>query len=223
MLVLAMRVGKPSKTQACQTCGWWNTYHQWHSIGGEDGAYWWMDGAIGQLRNFDFTDLSTPFDEVSRYLIARYEARFNVHPRIFENVVASVFRNIGYETEVTAYQNDGGIDVVLRSSNNERTAIQVKRYRNRIGVEQIRGFTGALFINGITKGIFLTTSSFSRGSKTAAEQSSVRGIPIELLDAQRFYNALGIAQRPAYESYDDWYEQFGDIETVSIFEKEGPY
>ena len=46
---------------------------------------------------------------------------------------------------------------------------------------------------------------------------------IELLDSERFYAALGLTRRPTYESYDDWYESFGHIETATIMENEGPY
>jgi len=133
-------------------------------------------------------------------LTARYKRRNDLHPRLFEETVGSVFRGLGFEARVTAYTNDGGIDVVLDENSETTIGIQVKRSKRRISVEQIRSFTGALVLGGYTKGVFVTTSEFQSGAKRVAGLAQLRGTAIELMDAKRFYDALRITQRPVYRN-----------------------
>ncbi|HEX8844803.1 MAG TPA: restriction endonuclease [Pyrinomonadaceae bacterium] len=197
--------------KTCPVCGWWN-------LCVDEVAAWNLKryeniyGAHAHLKNFDLSDSSQPVEEVRSYLLAKYNERFTMHPRLFEETVASVFRDLGFSARVTAYQNDGGIDVVLDGPDDKLIGIQVKRYKNRIEVEHVRALTGALFIGGFTKGIFVTTPSFQSGASKAAKISTTRGLPIELIDAHKFFDALKITKRAGYTSYEDWKEAVGDIE-----------
>ena len=130
--------------------------------------------------------------------------------------MASVYKDLGYYTEVTAYSGDGGIDVILESPEGQSIGIQVKRTKNVISVEQIRALLGALYLGGLTRGIFVTTSSFPRGAKRAAREADLRGTPVELIDAPRFYDALGIAQRKLYESSSDPSAPFADAKLLEL-------
>jgi hypothetical protein len=57
---------------------------------------------------------------------------------------------------------------------------------------------GALVENGLTKGLFVSTSDFQPGAvKSARTFTQLHGRPIELIDAEKFYDALKIAQRRA--------------------------
>ncbi|MBN1425886.1 restriction endonuclease [Candidatus Fermentibacteria bacterium] len=160
-------------------------------------------GAIGSLREFDLADVEAPIREVRSYLTARYHSRFTVHPRLFEETVASVFKSLGFEVLVTGYGNDGGIDVILSCPGGTAVGVQVKRTKNAIKVEQIRSLAGALLVAGITTGVFVTTSCFQRGCCATASLAAIRGKPIHLIDARRFYQALKIAQRSEGWSFDD--------------------
>ena len=147
--------------------------------------------------------MSTPISEIRSYLAARYESRFTLHPRLLEETVASVFGNLGYISVATAYSGDDGIDVILRKAD-ETIGVQVKRYKDNIEVEQIRSLAGALVLNGFTLGMFVTTSAFQRGAPATAAKLETRGYRIELFDAQRFYDALQIAQREMFRSFRDF-------------------
>ena len=181
----------------CQLCGWWSVYriHQ-----GEyprtAGIIESHSGTIGCLRELDLNDVSTPLDQVRQYLLANSESIFNTHPKLFEDVVCSVFKDWGWSARVTAYSGDDGVDVILDSPSGETIGVQVKRYKKerRIEAEQIRSLAGALLVGDHTKGIFVTTSSFRSGARKMAHKLSSIGYPIELIDAERFLNALGIAQ-----------------------------
>lgn len=165
----------------CENCGWWRLIQDF-SISANKWQIWQIFfGVTSSLKNLDLEDINTPIDEVRQYLLAKYESRLSIHPKLFEDLTASVFRNLGYHSIVTGYTNDGGIDVVLEK-NNKQIGVQVKRYKNKIEVEQIRSFAGALLLGGYPEGIFVSTSDFRRGSHNAAKKFSKKGLPIKLIN-----------------------------------------
>ena len=184
-------LGGQKTAYVCPSCGWWYVNAQYDGSGGVH-VHFYM--AYGQLKSLDLTDITTPIDELRRYLTAKYKSRFAVDPSLYEETVASVFRDIGYEALVTARSGDWGIDVYLGGADNSQIGVQVKRWKNAINVEQITALTGALVINNCARGIFVTTSRFRRGAIEAASRSARFGYPVELIDAKRFYDILKIAQ-----------------------------
>ncbi len=187
-------VEKRSSLFICPLCGWWVAVEQ-AVLPAIQWQYWCVTlFATAVLKELALSDIDTPLDQVRKYLIHRFEARHTIHPRLFEETVASVFRDFGYDSMLTAYSNDGGIDVVLLDGNNQKIGVQVKNWRRSIQVEQIRAFLGALTLGGYTKGIFVSTTKFQRGAISAANQCAERHIPIELVDAQSFFDMLEIAQ-----------------------------
>lgn len=199
------------KVEICQLCGWWRVKDNVTEICSQSGIKLvgpYTAGAAGSLKRLSLRDISTPIDEVRSYLLARQEARFDLHPRLFELTVASAFGDLGYEVKVTAYSNDGGIDVILEKSG-EEIGVQVKCYHQKVGVEQIRELVGALVLRDARTGIFVTTSDYTRGSKSARNCYAERGYDLELISGERFLRALGITQRPRYSSYSEFLETIG--------------
>lgn len=195
------------KVGTCPVCGWWRYLrvernHYSTSYGTYSSEV--TSGAYGVLKNFSLADVSLPIAELRRYLIARFEARLDIHPRLLEEIVGAVFRDAGYRIRVTAYSGDGGVDVILDGPFERTIGVQVKRYRRTIEVAQIREFAGALFIKGYTRGVFVTTSDFTSGARGAAREATRRGIAVKLMNASQLYDAMKIHQRPPYQSFDEW-------------------
>lgn len=195
--------------KACSTCGWWTAHKDERIRNRRDGTRYCgymqragssLYGEMAVLRQLKLADISTPLEQIRSFLCAKYERRNELHPRLFEETVASVFRDFGYRTSVTAYTGDGGIDVILRGPREEEIGVQVKRHRKAITIEQIRAFTGALLLGGYTRGIFVSTSRFQSGANRVVGLAALRGIKIELLDAERFYDSLKIAQHEILSS-----------------------
>lgn len=69
---------------------------------------------------------------------------------------------------VTKRSNDGGIDGIIKEDilGFGRISIQAKRYalENAVGREEIQKFFGALAVAQSNKGVFITTSYFSKGA-----------------------------------------------------------
>jgi restriction system protein len=202
--------------RTCPVCGWWTVMESFVFQNHSRGMHrnW---GAVGSLRELDLPNLDLPLEEIRSYLAARYASRFHVHPRAFEEIVASVFRDLGYGARVTAYSGDDGLDVLLDGPSDVLIGVQVKRYRNSIEVEQIRSLTGALVLGGLTRGIFVTTSTFQKGAEDTAERVATRGYQIELMNADRFYDALKIAQRSRYQEKNDPAAPYTHAKLIEIY------
>ena len=92
-------------------------------------------------------------------------------PAFFERVIVDLLVAMGYggSHENAALRlgksGDGGIDGVVDEDRLglDRIYVQAKRYASHVGVgrPEIQGFVGSLVGLGATKGVFVTTSSFS--------------------------------------------------------------
>ncbi|WP_372741305.1 restriction endonuclease [Neptunomonas sp.] len=95
-------------------------------------------------------------------------------PGDFENLVVKLLEKMGYGGQVknagtvTQATNDGGIDGIIKEDvlGLGRIHIQAKRYarNNTVGREEVQKFIGALAVAQSNKGVFITTSSYSRGA-----------------------------------------------------------
>lgn len=129
-------------------------------------------------KNEDKTPLqlfSESFDEIKKFIYDEIlETVLRKSPREFEHLVVSLLERMGYggqvknAGEVTPASNDGGIDGIIKEDllGLGRIHIQAKRYdiSNTIGRDEIQKFVGALAVAQSNKGIFITTSSYSKGA-----------------------------------------------------------
>jgi restriction system protein len=117
-----------AQVSVCTRCGWWSVFrvHQGEIPRTADLAESYS-GSIGALKELDLSDISAPLTEVRGYLLAKPDTVFAAHPRLIEDVVGSIFKSQGWETVVTAYSRDGGIDIFLRDQAGKLIGVQVKR------------------------------------------------------------------------------------------------
>jgi len=205
----------------CAICGWWVILRtSGYAYGSYEGAFG-VRRAAGELRTLSIADIATPVNELQRYLLLRPQERFRLHPRKLENIVGGIFSDFGFEVRITGYSRDRGIDVfVLDGKDNATIGVQVKRSRNKIQVDQVRTFVGALIQNDLTKGIFITTSDYTKGARGAAAEYWERGFAVELWNADDFYDGLALSRRPEYERADDpdapYYPLWRDAQLVPV-------
>lgn len=110
-------------------------------------------------------------------------------PAFFENTIVTLLIAMGYGgTSEEAGRSlgrsgDGGVDGVIDQDplGVDQIYLQAKRYAedNSVGAGAIRDFFGALSIKKANKGIFVTTSTFS---KSAIETAQALGSRIVLID-----------------------------------------
>ena len=128
-------------------------------------------------------------------------------PEFFEHLVVDLLKKMGYGTTsfVTQYSRDGGIDGIIYEDKLGlgQINVQAKRYApgRTIGAEEVRGFSGALDQH-TTKGIFVSTSDYSRDAKEYVK--SLRNKSIVLINGEELakymieYN-VGVSLKKSYE------------------------
>ena len=128
-------------------------------------------------------------------------------PAFFENLVIDLLVEMGYggsreDAEAVGRSGDGGIDGII---NQDRLGldvvyVQAKRWENNVGSPQIAGFAGALAGKGANKGIFITTSDFTKDAKAY----DAAGFKIILIDGKRLAQLMidhnvGVSTVKTYE------------------------
>lgn len=101
-------------------------------------------------------------------------------PAFFEKLIVDLLLRMGYggsienAGEQLGGTGDGGVDGVIREDQLglDRIYLQAKRYQpgNIVGSEAIHAFMGALLSKGAQKGVFITTSTFSKPALQVANQ-----------------------------------------------------
>jgi len=108
------------------------------------------------------------------------ESILRCSPSFFEGVVLDLLLAMGYgasrkDLQQTGRSGDGGIDgvITLDKLGLEKVYIQAKRYKdNSVGSAAIRNFYGGLAERKATRGVFITTSTFSKSAVETARRLS---------------------------------------------------
>lgn len=109
----------------------------------------------------------------------------------FELVCAEYFRLLGKVPEVLKKGADGGIDVRVFSANKSgiECAIQCKAWSSLVGVKEVRELFGVMAHESAPKGIFMTTSAFTKDAITFASEHSQK---IFLIDGAKFISMIKV-------------------------------
>ncbi len=109
----------------------------------------------------------------------------------FELLVGEAYRRQGYSVEETGGSGpDGGVDLVLRRTG-ETVLVQCKRWKQqaKVGAPTVRELRGAVARDKATRGIFVTSSTFTREAIAEAQ-----GQPLELVDGAALLELVKQAQ-----------------------------
>jgi putative zinc finger/helix-turn-helix YgiT family protein len=118
-------------------------------------------------------------DLLIKYLATHPEVMREVHPRRFEELVAELFRRMGYDVMLTPRSKDGGFDILAfhkKSVGKLLTLVECKRYSpdHKIGVGLVRSLYGVIEEKRATHGVIATTSSFTRGARAFQQNLEYR-------------------------------------------------
>lgn len=126
-------------------------------------------------------------------------------PQFFERLVVDLLVKMGYGAgKITGRTGDGGIDGIIDEDKLglDVIHIQAKRWQigNNVGIRELQSFVGALAGQSGRKGVFITTSSFTREA-LEYNPSNVKIAKIDgkkLADLMITYN-LGVSTKVLYE------------------------
>ena len=155
-----------------------------------------VDDAFRQINSALAKDLLTKILEMS--------------PSFFEKLVVELLVKMGYggsfedAASVTQYSHDEGIDGVIKEDKLglDTIYIQAKRWdKGTVGRKEIQAFVGAINMKHASKGVFITTSTFTEEAKKCVKDVQSK---IVLIDGGQLckymieYN-LGVSPRQVYE------------------------
>ncbi len=107
-------------------------------------------------------------------------------PEFFEKIVVLLLEKIGYgDGTPTGKSGDGGIDGMIKQDKLglDEIYVQAKRWQNTVPVKEVRDFAGSLSGKKSKKGVFITTSNFS---KDTIEFIKTVDSKIILIDGEKF-------------------------------------
>ena len=157
-----------------------------------------LDEAISQMNASLADDLMTEIMKISSYE--------------FERLVVRLLLKMGYGTlqlnkeAVTQKTNDEGIDGIVTADKFgfDSVYIQAKQWKkdSTVSRPEVQKFLGALVSKGASKGLFITTSTFTKGAIDCAKE--VKPQKVVLVDGEQLaklmieYN-LGVSTVETYE------------------------
>jgi hypothetical protein len=114
--------------------------------------------------------------------LSRSELYLQMDSKQFEDAVASLFCQLGYEVTQTPYSNDRVKDAIARKDG-KKYLIECKHYRveGTIGRRDLQIFVAAMKEEGAVAGFYINTGRFA---KTAREYAAKENI--DLYDSERF-------------------------------------
>lgn len=114
-----------------------------------------------------------------------------ITPLEFEKLISVLYKELGYDAELTKGSYDNGVDVLITKNKvgkKERSVVQCKRTKNNVGVPVIRELAGTISNLKATKGILICTSNFT----SRAELFSEKNPRIELINFQKLTYLLNV-------------------------------
>jgi len=129
-----------------------------------------------------------------------------IDPYFFEKVVGELLSAMGYgRFEVTAGSGDGGVDGIVYQDKLglDKIFFQAKRYGegNNVMARDVRDFVGTLDLQGVNKGIFITTSKFPKDTNEILKKTPKN---IILIDGHQFAKLMvehdvGVSTQKVYK------------------------
>jgi hypothetical protein len=125
--------------------------------------------------------IGIPWEQVRREITNRPILLDSLDPRMFEELVAEIFRDHGWEVDLTARTRDGGFDIVaIRRSlpTNLKVLVEAKRYSpdRTVGVDVVRSLYGIRTLRAASQVVLATSTTVSADAK----KEFSRVIPWEL-------------------------------------------
>jgi restriction system protein len=148
------------------------------------------DSSTDVLPDLDLS--STEPELISNESGSLIEILHGLPPTGFERFCQHLLREIGLtDVHTTPASSDGGIDgfgkLQINPLVSEMILFQCKKYIGSVGPAAIREFRGALEGRS-SRGIFITTGSFTKEAKAEAERDGVK--PIELVERNRLIELI---------------------------------
>lgn len=154
--------------------------------------------------------LETAFEEIEQMLVTEIlEKLKNGSPSFFERLVVDLLLKMGYggsradAGHAIGKSGDEGIDGIIKEDKLglDIIYIQAKRWQNPVGRPEIQKFVGALVGQRAKKGVFITTSTFTKEAIAYAESIENKVVLIDSYQLAKYMiqHNLGVSISEVYE------------------------
>ena len=156
-------------------------------------------------------------EQIKQELLERI---LNEHPNFFEQLVVDLLLKMGYGYDrssgvVTGGSHDNGIDGIISEDKLglDLIYIQAKRFasNNKVGRKELQAFIGAM--GHIQKGVFITTSSYTKEAYkygVQQQQKSIKLIDGDLLVEYMVKHGVGVECVKSFNIYKIDLDYFGE-------------
>jgi HJR/Mrr/RecB family endonuclease len=122
-------------------------------------------------------------EEIKRYFAHHPERLNDISARRFEELIANILKDFGFETELTKVSRDGGRDIyayIRNALTSFLMFVECKKWQaNKVGIDVVQRVYGAAKAGGANKAMIVTTSLFTRPAQAEQQRISTK---LELKD-----------------------------------------
>lgn len=146
--------------------------------------------------------LEEAYDELADTLLSDLkEQLLKISPTAFEKLIIDLMKALKYGarglTQHMGQSGDGGVDGIITEDilGLDSIYLQAKRYtEGSVGRDRIQAFAGAMDGKSVTKGVFVTTSTFTKGAReyAAVSPKHLRLIDGDELTKLMFEHGVGV-------------------------------
>jgi restriction system protein len=121
-------------------------------------------------------------ERIRKSLLKSQDYLRSLSPQEFEDVVAELFRSLGYDVKQTPYTNDQCKDAII-FKDGKKSLIECKRYgpENKVGRPMLQKFYAAMQEEHAGKGFFVSTGTFTSTSEAYASKYNIELINVDKL------------------------------------------
>jgi len=124
----------------CMFCGWGSKF----TFDTDYISFAYKRSQTLSIKNFENPDYVSIQKEVENHIIKKDSS-----PYKFEGLMGSLFENMGYKVEYTKKSRDGGKDFILYVNGERYAIVEVKRWKDKVGVDLIRQLRGVQFEDNV--------------------------------------------------------------------------
>lgn len=154
--------------------------------------------------------LEATYQNIERELAEKLKEKIKgCSPKFFERLVVNLLMAMGYggsmndAGRVVGQSGDGGIDGIIKEDKLglDSVYIQAKRWDGTVGRPKVQEFAGSLMARSARKGVFITTSQFSKEARdyvSTIQQPKIVLVDGELLAKLMIDHGIGVANVATY-------------------------
>lgn len=168
----------------CPSCGFWEFSAYFDELADE---YEHAVQVVAELARYNIADIHTPTRALGLHLNKSHEDIYYIAPRKMEEIVRSIFEEcLDCRVQLTKQSRDGGRDLICFDSHGGKFLVEVKRYKrsHKVGIGLVQRFVGVCYIEGVRRGVFVTSSGYTLPAVDEAKRINDRRgvIRLELRD-----------------------------------------